>query len=121
MRQHGLHPAACACASPARLGVTSLKRLPALPDVPSVDEGGVKSYEVTPWAGVMVPAGVSKAIVSRLNAELNRVVTMPATAERFSVLGYTLVGGSPEQFSQFIRAESEKWSKVIKAAGMAPQ
>jgi tripartite-type tricarboxylate transporter receptor subunit TctC len=103
------------------LGVTSLKRLPALPDIPSVDEGGVRGYEVTPWAGVMAPAGVLKAIVSRLNAELNRVVTMPATAERFSVLGYTLVGGSPEQFSQFIRVETEKWAKVIKAAGMTPQ
>jgi tripartite-type tricarboxylate transporter receptor subunit TctC len=51
----------------------------------------------------------------------NKIVALPATAEPFSVSGYTLVGGTPEQFTQFIRAETEKWARVIKAAGMVPQ
>ena len=103
------------------LGVTAPKRLPALPDIPAISEGGVPGYEVTPWAGIMAQTGVSKAIVARLNQELNKVVALPATAERFGALGYTLIGGPPEVFSQFIRTETVKWAKVIKAVGIVPQ
>jgi tripartite-type tricarboxylate transporter receptor subunit TctC len=102
------------------LGVTSLNRLPALPEIPAVSEG-LPGFAITPWAGIIAPAAAPKTVVARLNQELNKVIALPATNERFSALGYTLTGGPPEAFTTFIQSETAKWAKVIKAAGIAPQ
>jgi tripartite-type tricarboxylate transporter receptor subunit TctC len=103
------------------LGVTSLKRVPLVPDVPTVDEAGIPGYEITPWAGLAFPAGTPKDIVLRLNAEMNKVLLSPSEIKTASDNGNTLIGGTPEHFAEHIRKETEKWGKVIKAAGIKPQ
>ena len=99
------------------LGVTTLKRSPALPDLPTLDEAGVPGFEVTVWGGIVVPVGVPKPIVAKLNAEINRALATPELKEKFSAIGYTLVGGTPEQFDAFVKQQIAKWADVIKRSG----
>ncbi|MGH8702061.1 MAG: Bug family tripartite tricarboxylate transporter substrate binding protein [Burkholderiales bacterium] len=99
------------------LGVTTLKRSPALPDLPTLDEAGVPGFELTVWGGIVVPVGVPKPIVAKLNAEINRALATPELKEKFSAIGYTLVGGTPEQFDVFVKKEVAKWADVIKRSG----
>jgi tripartite-type tricarboxylate transporter receptor subunit TctC len=99
------------------LGVTTLKRSPALPDLPTLDEAGVPGFELTVWGGVVVPVRVPKPIVAKLNAEINKALAAPALREKFSAMGYTLVGGTPEQFDTFVKKEIAKWADVIKRSG----
>jgi len=99
------------------LGVTSGKRLAPLPDVPTVAEGGVKGYEAVSWYGVMMPAGASREMVMKLNADIVRVLKQPDVKERFAGEGGDIVADTPEEFAAFIRAEIPKWSKVVKDAG----
>jgi tripartite-type tricarboxylate transporter receptor subunit TctC len=103
------------------LGVTSLKRLLAAPNVPTLDEAGVPGYEVTGWGGYVVPAKTPRNIVLRLNTEINKALLSPSVLKGFAVRGSTPGGGTPEQFAEYIRAEKEKWGKVIKTAGIKPQ
>ncbi len=103
------------------IAVTSLKRSSAVPELPSVDEAGVPGLEVTPWSGYMFPARVPRDIVLRLNAEINKALLTQAVQEKFAAVGYTPGGGTPEPFAEFIRKETDKWGKVIKAAGIKPQ
>ena len=98
------------------LGVTSLKRSPAIPELPAIAEA-VPGFEVIVWGGVVVPVGVSKAIVARLNAEINQVLAAPALKEKYAAIGYELVGGTPEQFDAFVRKEIAKWADVVKRSG----
>lgn len=99
------------------LGVTSLKRSPAVPDLPALAEAGLPGFEVTVWSGLVVQAGVPRAIVNRLNAEVNAALTVPAVKEKLGGLGYELVGGTPEQFTLFVRKEITKWADVVKRTG----
>jgi tripartite-type tricarboxylate transporter receptor subunit TctC len=99
------------------LGVTTLMRSPALPDLPTLDEAGVPGFDLTVWGGVVVPVGVPKPIVAKLNAEINKALESPTLREKFSAIGYTLVGGTPEQFDAFVRKEAAKWADVIKRSG----
>ena len=103
------------------LAVTSLRRSPAFPELPTVAESGLPGFEVLPWAGVVVPAGVPKEIVTRLNAEINKALTAPALQERLLPLGIEFVGGTPEQFADHIRKETVKWADVVRRAGITPQ
>ncbi len=103
------------------LGVTSLKRSPVVPDLPTVDEAGIPGFEITPWSGYVVPARTPRDIVLRLNAELNKALFSAPVAEKMSAIGSIPVGGTPEQFAEHIRAETAKWAKVIKAAGIRAQ
>ena len=102
------------------IAVTSLKRSTAVPDLPTIDEAGIPGFEVTPWSGYMFPARVPRAIVMRLNAEINKALLTQTVQEKFASVGYTTGGGTPEQFAEFIRKETDKWGKVIKAAGIQP-
>ena len=99
------------------LGVTGLKRSPVLPDLPTISEAGIAGYEVTTWSGVVVPAGVSKVIVARLNTEINRALVSPLAKEKLGAIGYELVGGSVEQFTALVRKEIAKWADVVKRTG----
>ena len=100
------------------IGVTSLKRTAALPEVPTIAESGVPGYEVNPWFGVLLPARTPQPLVSRLNAEILKVLQLPATRERFAAEGFEAVGNTPAQFAAYIKAEQIKWGKVIKDAGI---
>jgi tripartite-type tricarboxylate transporter receptor subunit TctC len=99
------------------LGVTSVKRSPAVPDLPTLAEAGVSGFEVTVWSGLVVQAGVPLAIVKRLNAEVNTALAVPAVKEKLGGLGYDLVGGPPEHFEVFVRKEIKKWAEVVKRTG----
>ena len=101
------------------LAVTSARRIPVLPDVPTMVESGVPGYEATAWFGVVGPAGMPLEIVAKLNQEIGRVLRMPDVLGRISQQGSAeIVGGSPEQFGEFIRAEVAKWADVVKRAGV---
>ncbi|MCL4798590.1 MAG: tripartite tricarboxylate transporter substrate binding protein [Burkholderiales bacterium] len=100
------------------LAVTSDQRIPVLPDVPTMDEAGVPGFEATAWFGVLAPATTPQPVVGRLNEEINRILKMPDVLERISQQGSAvIVGGTSEQFGAFIRAEIDKWAKVVKESG----
>ncbi|MBI3918303.1 MAG: tripartite tricarboxylate transporter substrate binding protein [Betaproteobacteria bacterium] len=100
------------------LGVISAKRSPVFPELPTIAEAGVPGFEVTAWGGIVVPAGVSKAIVARLNAEFNKALASPTVREKFAALDIQPVGGTPERFAALIRSETVKWADVVKRAGV---
>jgi tripartite-type tricarboxylate transporter receptor subunit TctC len=99
------------------LAVTSAKRTPALPDVPTVAEAGVPGYEATTWTGIVAPVGLPKPIVARLNAELAKAVASPTFREKAAAIGSEPVSSTPEQFGAFIRSEHAKWGEVIRRSG----
>jgi tripartite-type tricarboxylate transporter receptor subunit TctC len=103
------------------LAVTSLKRNPALTDLPTVAESGVPGFENITWHNIAVPAGTPKPIVKRLNADLVKIVNMPDVKERFEGQGLTAVGSAPEQVSAKIKAESTQVAKLVKDIGYEPQ
>ncbi|KQP49617.1 tripartite tricarboxylate transporter substrate binding protein [Pseudorhodoferax sp. Leaf274] len=103
------------------LAVTTPKRLPALPDVPTVAEAGLAGYETSTWGGLLAPAGTPKAVVAKLAAETTRILALPDVRERMLAAGVEPVGGTPEQFTAFIASEMVKWGKVAKAAGIEPE
>jgi tripartite-type tricarboxylate transporter receptor subunit TctC len=98
------------------LAVTSLKRAPALPDVPSMSEAGIKDYEVLNWFGLFAPAGTPQAIVDRLQAEAAALLQTPEMKSRLSHEGAEPVASTPADFAVFVRAEIKKWDEVGKAA-----
>ena len=100
------------------LAITSPKRSPALPDLPTVDEAGVPGYQVSVWFGVVAPAATPKDVVARLNAEINRILALPDVKERFVQSGIDIVGGTPEQFDKHIREQVATWGKVVKDANI---
>lgn len=100
------------------LAVTSLTRSAAAPDVPTVAEQGLPGFEVVHWMGALAPATTPKPLVTRLHAEMARAVSTPEQKERFARLGLDSVGGTPEQFTAFIKAEIAKWSKLFREAGI---
>jgi tripartite-type tricarboxylate transporter receptor subunit TctC len=103
------------------LGVTSLKRSPVLPELPTLDEAGITGYEVTNWGGYSFPARTPRDLVLRLNAEMNKALSSPSILKGIADRGATPVGGTPEQFGEHLRSETTKWASVIKAAGIKPQ
>jgi tripartite-type tricarboxylate transporter receptor subunit TctC len=103
------------------LGVTTLKRVSALPDVPAIAEAGVPGYESVQWFGMLVPAGTPRPIVDRLNQDIGRALRAPDMKERLAGLGLEVDVGTPEQFAAHIKSETEKWAKVIKNMGIKPQ
>jgi tripartite-type tricarboxylate transporter receptor subunit TctC len=99
------------------IAVTSLKRAPALPDIPTINESGLPGFEASSWFGVLAPAGTPAPIVARINAEVNKWLQSADAREKLISQGAEAAGGSPEQFAAHIRAESDKWAKVVKASG----
>jgi tripartite-type tricarboxylate transporter receptor subunit TctC len=100
------------------LAVTGARRIPALPDVPTMIEAGVPGYESVAWFGVMAPAATPRDIVQKLNQDIGRVIQMPDAQEKMTQQGSAeLVGGAPEQFGAFVRAEIAKWAKIVKESG----
>jgi tripartite-type tricarboxylate transporter receptor subunit TctC len=100
------------------LAVTTAKRFPLLPDLPTLAESGYPTFVALAWNGVLVPAGTPKPVIARLNAEINAILKQPDVVQKMNAAGFDLVGGTPEEFGALIRAESEKWAPVIKSANI---
>ncbi len=100
------------------LSVNGPKRSPALPDVPTAGESGLPGFEVDFWIGVFVPTGTPRAVIAKLNSEINRIISSPGTKDTLLVLGADPVGGSPEQFGALVRKDLERWAQIVKASGM---
>jgi tripartite-type tricarboxylate transporter receptor subunit TctC len=100
------------------LAVTSLKRSPLVPDLPTLDEAGLKGYEIVGWNGLFVPAGTPGAIVARIHAETRKALAQPDVKDRLVTLGAEGVGSSPQEFRAFVQAEIAKWARVVKQAGL---
>lgn len=103
------------------LAVTSVTRASSTPDLPTVAESGVPGYEASGWFGILAPARVGKDILTQLNVEFNRALVLPDARERLSVLAMESGGGSPEEFARFIKADTAKWARIIKEAGIIMQ
>jgi tripartite-type tricarboxylate transporter receptor subunit TctC len=99
------------------LAVTSGRRVPAFSDLPTVAEAGVPGFDVSAWAGAIVPAGVPKTIIARLNADLNKALATPAVRDKLPEMGLEIVGGTPEQYAAHIKSEAVKWADVVKRSG----
>ena len=100
------------------LAVTSARRFPLLPDLPTIAESGYPGFDALAWNGVLVPAGTPKAIVQRLNTEIGAVLKDPDVVQKMNASGFALVGGTPEEFGALIKGESDKWAPVIRKAGV---
>ena len=96
------------------LAVTSAKRSPRLPDVPTVSEQGVPGFESVAWWGVLAPAGTSPAIIAKLNEELAKALKTPEVAEKLSAQGMEIVGSKPEALQSLVQSEITRWAKVVK-------
>ena len=103
------------------LGVTTLKRSAVAPELPTLDEAGIPGYELAGWAGIGVPSGVPRELVLRLNAEINKALATPALPKAIASRGGAPVGGTPEQFAEHVRRETERLGKLIRAVGIKPQ
>ena len=100
------------------LGVTTLRRSRAAPDVPTIAESGVPRFEVENWQGIVAPAKTPRAIIERLNREMVRILALPAMIEMFGAQGLDPVGNTPAQFDKLIRVEIDKWTALVKAVGI---
>jgi tripartite-type tricarboxylate transporter receptor subunit TctC len=99
------------------LAVTTAKRSPALPDVPTIAESGVPGYEATSWFGLLAPAGTPAPVVAKLNASILKALANPEVKKKLAEQGAEAAGEKPEQFAAFIVAETAKWGKVVKESG----
>ena len=100
------------------LAVTGLKRLPALPDVPTVAESGFPGYEAATWVGFFLPAGTPPAIVEQWNAGVNQALRLPDVVERLTAVGLEVVGGSQKESAQYVADEIVKWGRVVREVGV---
>lgn len=103
------------------LGVTSARRSPLMSEVPAIAEAGLKGYETSTWHGILAPASTPPDVVVKLNAEIARILAQPAVKERLLGQGLDPVGGTPEQFGAYLKAEIAKWAGVVKASGARPE
>ena len=95
------------------LGVTSLQRLPFLPDVPTLDEQGLKGFDVSNWFGIYAPAGTATEVVNKVNAAFNEALRDPEMQKRMAQLGATPAGSSPAEMGKMVAADKAKWAKLI--------
>jgi len=102
------------------LAVTGPTRTRAAPELPTMQEAGIKGYESMTWYGIVAPIGTPPDIVNRISTEVAAIVKQPETHDRFSKEGADPVGSSPQEFGRFMQSEIEKWRKVIRAAGIQP-
>jgi tripartite-type tricarboxylate transporter receptor subunit TctC len=99
------------------IAVTSAKRARELPEVPTIAESGYKGFEASTWYGLLSPAGTPVTVIARLNVEVNRLLKTAEVRERLAAEGGEVLGGSPEQFALFLKAEHAKWGRVVQESG----
>jgi len=100
------------------LAVTTAKRSTLAPEYPTIAESGLKGYDTTSWQGIVVPAATPRDIVQKLNAETVYVLTQPAARDQFLKLGVEIVADTPEQFTDFLKAENARWGKLVRDLGL---
>ncbi len=100
------------------IGVSSLKRLSLMPDVPTLDEAGLKGYETVAWGGVVAPKGTPPDVVAKLNADIQKALQAPEVRTGLETLGAVPATGSPDEFKQLIDRETAKWQQIIESAGI---
>jgi len=100
------------------IAVTTDKRSPAMPDLPTIAETGVKGYEAGSWYGLSAPAGTPRPIIERLHAATTKVMALPDINERLAKAGFEVVTSTPEEFAAFTKSEIQKWGKLVKATGL---
>lgn len=100
------------------LAVTTPRRSAIAPEVPTLAESGYPGFDTSNWFGLLAPAAVPKAIIDKLNVEIVRILKLPDVAERITSQGGEIVGNSPAEFAAFIAAESAKYAKIIREAGV---
>ena len=103
------------------VAISTLKRSAAMPDVPTADEQGLKGYNANTNGGILAPAGTPKAIIAKLNAEINAALKIPDVRTRLEGAGIVIQGGSPEDYAALIKSDLVKWGKVIKEARIQPE
>jgi tripartite-type tricarboxylate transporter receptor subunit TctC len=103
------------------IGVTSSRRSPALPDVPTIAEGGLTGYEMSLWTGMLAPRGTPRPVIDRLNSTMAVVLASAEIKERLLGLGAAPMGDTPEAFGEFIRRELVRMGEVVKASGAVAQ
>jgi len=100
------------------LAVTSAQRSPAAPDVPTMEEAGVKDCVISEWNGILAPAGTPQPLIDRLSAELAKIMRDPAIKAKFADLGADAIGSTPAELAAYMEAERKKWAEVVKAANI---
>lgn len=103
------------------IAVSTRKRTAALPDVPTAEEQGLKGYDANTNGGFLAPAGTPKAIVARLNTEINAALKLPEVRTKLEAAGIEIQGGTPQEYAALIRSDLAKWGKVVKEAGIQPE
>jgi len=103
------------------VAVSTRKRAATLPDVPTAEEQGLKGYDANTNGGFLAPAGTPKAIVDKLNAEINAALKLPDVRAKLEAAGIEIQGGTPQEYAALIQSDLAKWSKVVKAAGIQPE
>ena len=103
------------------IAVTSAKRSPAAPDIPTIAESGLPGYEATSWYGILAPARTPREIVARLHEVLVSIIGSPDMKDKLAAQGLDPVGNTPQQFAAVIKSEIAKWAKVVKASGAKPE
>ncbi len=99
------------------LGVTGAQRSPVMPEVPTIQEAGLKDYETTAWGGVVGPPGMPAELVQRLNRDINRTLELPAVKERYAAMAFEIQVGAPEALMVLARAEAPRWADVVRRSG----
>jgi tripartite-type tricarboxylate transporter receptor subunit TctC len=100
------------------LAVTTPRRASQLPDVPTLEELGLKGFEMTNWYGLMAPGTTPRPLINQINADGNRVMKEPAIREKLVAVGTDIGGGTPEEFDAFLRTELAKYARLVKATGV---
>jgi tripartite-type tricarboxylate transporter receptor subunit TctC len=103
------------------IAVTTLKRSSAFPELPTIDESGLAGYDASTWGGILAPARTPKDVVSKLNGSINAALKLDDVRARLLGAGIEIQGGTPAEFGTVIKAEIDKWGRIVKEAGIQPE